>query len=363
MTLFNGGRLRIARQRQAITRKALSEQIGVSPRAVTGWESGDYPPEESHVRLLSSMLNFPTSFFYLDDPAGTDKTAVSFRSLSKKSAGQRDAVIAMCDLAVDLVRWIEKGFGLPRWGNERLHGERPDIAASLIRQEWGLGQKPIKSMLHLLEAKGVRVLALSQNCREIDACSFWSDGTPFVLLNTTVSNERMRFDMAHELGHLLMHEASENVGREAEKEANEFASELLMPQASIVAHRPRIPTLDALIQHKRHWNVSVAALAYRLHKERYISDWNFKSLNIEMGRRGYRTKEPNSSQHEVSHVFEVVLKRLREKGMPLSFVANQLSLPVDEVSQMIAGIAKVSIEGDRDAVDSKSEGSHLRLVR
>ena len=207
----------------------------------------------------------------------------------------------------------------------------------------------------------MRVLALTQNCREIDACSFWSDGTPFVLLNTTVSNERMRFDMAHELGHLLLHGPTENVGREADKEANEFASEFLMPQASIVAHRPRIPTLDALIQHKRHWNVSVAALAYRLHKERYISDWNFKSLNIEMGRRGYRSKEPNTSPHEVSHVFEVVLKRLREKAMPISYVANQLSMPVEEVTGMIAGIAKVAILGDGDGNRNGGQG-HLRVV-
>lgn len=361
--MFNGKRLRIARQRQAITRKALSSQIGVSPRAVTGWEAGDYPPEESHIQDLAQILQFPVSFFFIDDPAGTDANAVSFRSLSKKSAKQRDAVIAMCDLAVDLVRWVEKGFGLPKWNNERLYGERPDIAASLIRQEWGLGQKPVKSMLHLLEAKGVRVLALSQNCREIDACSFWSDGTPFVLLNTTVSGERMRFDMAHELAHLLMHEPSENVGREAEREANEFASEFLMPQASIVAHRPRMPTLEALIQHKSHWNVSVAALAYRLHKEKYISDWNFKSLNIEMGRRGYRTKEPKPSPHEVSHVFEVVLKRLREKGMPLSFVANQLSIPAQEITQMISGIAKVAHDGNQEGNRATSSAANLRVVK
>ena len=91
--LFNGGRLRVARQRQAITRKALSERLGVSPRAVTGWEAGDYPPDEGHVKLLAEVLDFPTSFLFLDDPAGTDTSTDSFRSVSKKSAGMPDPTV------------------------------------------------------------------------------------------------------------------------------------------------------------------------------------------------------------------------------------------------------------------------------
>lgn len=347
-----------------MTKKALADEIGVSARAVTGWETDDYPPEHIHLAKLVKVLRFPSAFFELDEPAGTTAEAVSFRSLSKKSAGQRDAVLSMCDIAVDFVRWVEQGFGLPGPQIPNLYNESPKIAAELLRQEWGLGNKPVKNMMHLLEAKGIRVLSLAENCREIDACSFMSDGTPFVLLNTTVSNERMRFDMAHELAHLVLHNSGENVGREAEKEANRFASEFLMPQASIVAHRPRLPVLDELVRHKKFWDVSVAALAYRLHQEGYISDWNFKSLNIEMGRRKYRATEPHPSPMETSYVFEVVLKRLREKQMPLSFVANQLSVPVGEIREMMTGIAKIAFDGNAEhsSTDQRST-KHLRVIK
>lgn len=56
-------------------------------------------------------------------------------------------------------------------------------------------------MIHLLEAHGVRVLSLTQECREVDAFSLWLQ-QPFVFLNTQKSGEHSRFDAAHELGHL-----------------------------------------------------------------------------------------------------------------------------------------------------------------
>lgn len=363
--MFNGDRLRIARQRRTMTKKSLALAVSVSPRAITGWETDDYPPEPENLQKLSSVLGFPISFFSLDDSAKTSAEAVSFRSLTTKSAGQRDSVMAMCDLAIDVTAWIDGRFGLPSPALPDLRNEAPDIAALLIRQEWGLGSKPIKNMIHLLEAKGVRIFSLAENCREIDACSFWSDNTPYVLLNTEVSNERVRFDLAHELCHLIVHKHAAPSGRAAETEANTFASEFLMPIESILANRPNRTVLDALVAHKKNWNVSVSAFAYRLHKLGYISDWNFKSLNIEMRRRGYKVNEPNGSPHEQSRVFEIILSRLRELGMSLAFTANQICLPEEELRGLLFGLAKVSIEGSPiDLEDGRSKKrATLRVIK
>lgn len=125
----------------------------------------------------------------------------------------------------------------------------------------GFGHKPVKNMVHLVEAKGARVFSLVENCRQIDACSFWSNGTPFCLINPAVSNERLRFDLAHELAHLALHRHASKTGRDAEREANRFASEFLMPKESIQEHRPIRMTLPALISTKQIWKVSVSALA------------------------------------------------------------------------------------------------------
>ena len=245
-----------------------------------------------------------------------------------------------------------------------MRGESPNIAATLLRQEWGLGSKPIKSLLHLLEAKGVRVFSLAENCREIDACSFWSNEIPFILLNTEMSSERIRFDMAHELGHLVLHKHAAPMGRIAENEANAFASEFLMPESSVRANRARHWSIPALIQKKKIWNVSASALAYRAHHLRLMSEWHFKSLNIEMRRRGYKTNEPESSHREQSKVLEIVLKRLRELGMPLKFAANQMALPEAELRGLFYGIAKVAVEGMAELErPSQGSGARLRVIK
>jgi len=360
--MFTGDRLRVARQRRALTKKSLAESIGVTPRTITGWESDEYPPEEENLNKIITVLEFPNSFFKLDDTAKTPPGAISFRSLTTKTAGQRDAVLAMCDIARDVTSWMDRRFGLPSPVIPDLRDEDPVMAAILLRQEWGLGNKPIKNMLSLLEAKGVRVFALPDNCREIDACSFWSDDLPFVLLKTEKSNERSRFDMAHELGHLVLHNHAAPSGRQAENEANAFASEFLMPEPSVQANRVRHWSINTLIQKKKIWNVSTSALAYRLHKLGYISEWSFKSTNIEMQRLGYKKQEPEPSPFEQSKVFEHILNSLREKGITLRFAANEICIPESELRGLLHGLAKISFEGFM--TQQKSNGKpNLRLIK
>ena len=53
----------------------------------------------------------------------------------------------------------------------------PETAAMLMRQHWRLGDKPIKNMVHLLEANAVRVFSLAENTKAVDAFSLWRDAT------------------------------------------------------------------------------------------------------------------------------------------------------------------------------------------
>lgn len=359
---FTGDRLRVARQRRALTKKSLAESVEVTPRTITGWEADEYPPDDANIEKLVATLGFPKSFFKLDDTAKTPSGAISFRSLTTKTAAQRDAVLAMCDIAKDVTIWMDENFGLPKPSLPFLRDEDPVVAAILLRREWGLGNRPIKNMLSLIEAKGVRVFALPDNCREIDACSFWSNELPFVLLNTEKSNERSRFDMAHELGHLVLHNHAAPSGRQAEIEANAFASEFLMPEPSVQANRVRHWSMSALIQKKKIWTVSASALAYRLHKLGYISEWSFKSTNIEMQRLGYKTTEPEPSPNEQSKIFEHVLNRLRVKNKTLRSVANEICIPESELRGLIFGLAKVSFESEYFS-PTEPKRNHLRLVK
>lgn len=344
-----------------MSRPQLAGMMGVTARTIGGWEAGTTVVPSERLEVLCSILGFAPSFFELDDPVGVGLSAVSFRSLSRKSADQRDAALAMCDLAVDLAAWFEPHVVRDKVSLPDLSGESPDFAAEILRREWGLGHSPVSNMVHMLEAKGVRIFALPENCREIDACSFWNDDLPFILVDTTRSAERIRFNLAHELGHLTMHRHGAPVGQEAEKEANSFASCVLMDLVSLQRHIPRTFNLEGMITLKRRWGVSVAALAYRLNKVGYLTEWLYKSIVIEMRRRNYHLNEPNPMPLEQSFVLDAILKALLVKGISLRRVAAETRLPHEEVVGLMQGLASVAMS-DHDIASPAERRANFKVV-
>ena len=211
-------------------------------------------------------------------------------------------------------RLVEERFELPA---SNLPDLDPGVAgaegaAILTRVEWGLGVSPIRNVLHLLEAHGVRVLSLVEECREIDAFSFWRGPTPFICVNTTKTAERTVFDLAHELGHLVMHRAhGVPRGRGEEQEANTFASNFLMPRSDVEAAGLRRPDLVTLAKAKVRWKVSAAALNYRLHDLGITSDWHYRETCIEIARLGRIPRVEPDTTRTVSDLSESPVGPLR----------------------------------------------------
>jgi len=102
---------------------------------------------------------------------------------------------------------VELRFDLPAPDLPDLRDEEPEVAASVLRQHWGLGERPIK-IWFIFSNRSVRVYSLAENSVEVDAFALWHSKTPFVFLNTLKSAEHGRFDAAHELGHLVLHRHS-----------------------------------------------------------------------------------------------------------------------------------------------------------
>jgi Zn-dependent peptidase ImmA (M78 family) len=207
-----------------------------------------------------------------------------------------------------------------------------------LRAEWGLGEQPISNMIHLLESHGVRVFSLAENSVRVNAFSLWRDDKPYVFLNTIKSAENSRFDAAHELGHLVLHQDGNTTGREAEDQANKFASAFLMPRADVLAHVGEVYSLTQIIRLKARWKVSVAALNYRLHKVGITSDWRNRDLCIQIAREGYNKKEPEGIERERSMVWEKILKLLWAEKKTFTVISDDLHLPHSEVSAFIYGV-------------------------
>lgn len=340
--MFTPSRLALARKRRGLTKKGLAELVDVSTRSITAFEAGDIVPKPLTVTRLAEALDFPISFFEADDLEELASEAVSFRALSKMAASHRHSALAAGTIACDLHDWIAGRFKLPEPRVPKLGpGVDPETAAQVVRAEWNLGEKPIPNLIHLLEVRGVRVFSITQECRELDAYSLWRGNQPFVFLNTQKSGEHSRFDAAHELGHLVLHWHHDlPQGRQAEQEAHRFAAALLMPAASVLASAPRNPSLKQLVQAKRPWKVSVAALAHRLHQLKALSDWHYRTLCIEIGKRGYRTEEPEPRINpETSQILNKVFTALRKEGCTKAEIARDLHVHPKDLDALVFGLA------------------------
>lgn len=356
--MFNGRKLALARARRGMTAKALAESAHVNVDTITRLEQGRNMPEPETVAKMAWALSYPVGFFEGDCIEEVDVRAVSFRSFSKMTAKDRDAAISAGSIGLMLNQWIEGRFGLPEPDLLDLSREsNPEVAAARLRQHWGLGQQPVGSLLALLESKGIRLFSLSENTASVNAFSFWRGGKPFIYLNNFKTAESSRFDAAHELGHLVMHKHGDpKENRACERDADRFASAFLMPSDDVRARVPMTVTTNIILKAKRRWRVSAMAMAYRLHSLRMLSDWQYKSICIDLSRRGYRSGEPDGIERETSQIWRKLLTYLWQERVTKDDIARELHVPLDELEGLIWSL---TAQSDRTL---PTHGEPLRIV-
>lgn len=348
---FNPQRLSIARKRRLLNQKTFAEKVGVAAHTVSRCEKGLHVPTEENVQQFAKILGFPKRFFEgpeLDEPS---PDSVSFRSQKSMTAAIRDAALAAGALGFLLSDWVEDRFELPNSQVPDLHLYEPETAARTLRHEWSLGEKPISNIVHLLESKGVRILSLAENSKRVNAFSLWRADKAYIFLNTMKSAESSRYDAAHELGHLVLHQDGKTTGRDAEDQANRFAAAFLMPQADILGVLPRVHYLEQIVQAKKRWKVSVAALNYRLHKLGITSDWKYRDFCIQISENRYNVTEPFEMERERSIVWQKVMKTLWGEKTTQRDIAAALDLPESEVVTLIYGILHT---GNNERPESRS---------
>ncbi|GAA2788539.1 XRE family transcriptional regulator [Saccharopolyspora taberi] len=340
--LFDGARLTLARHLAGLRKSELAATVEKSPTAVAAWESGAKRPTAATVAQLALSLSIEPGFFAIrpDDVAALS-TPPHFRSLRSTSQLARDQAFAYGQVAVDIATSLEKHVEFPPSDVPSLpvavddrDGDGPERAAQLVRQQWGIEPGPAGHLVRLLENHGVLVVFSPEQAASVDAYSFDSRLRSVVVLNPIKRDYyRQRFDVAHELGHLVMHSDAEPGGRVVEDQAHRFAAELLMPAEQI---RDLLPATmggnvwQTLARLKEQWGVSMQALLYRARSLGRLSDVSYRNAMTTISTRGWRRSEPGLiSTIEQPSLLPRAVELLAQEGIDEAQLVAQCRVPVD----------------------------------
>lgn len=287
----NHGLLRVARQRLGFSQGEAAEKLFIPQVTLSRYETGVAIPNDDFIARVSMVYDLPISFFRQTDSVFGAPVSVHpmWRKKHDVSVREIDSIVAELNVrALHLRRLLEAveytpQSNIPRLDLDDYQGDIERVAA-LVRAHWLLPSGPIENLTAAVERAGAFVIHSSMSGSSVSGVTISVPGLlPMIVLNSEQPADRLRFTLAHELGHLVMHRFPTP---EMESEANEFASALLMPKSEItIALRGRRMEMATLAALKPEWRVSMQAILYRAQSlglvEKEKAAWLWRKFAIE----------------------------------------------------------------------------------
>ena len=304
---FNGERLKIARMWRNLSATQLADLTGFSRQTISMLENGKLMnPEFATVQKLSEKLEFPITFFLEEIKINFNESTTYFRSLlttNKKYRVEQEEKIKFIAIVYNMLsEYLEfEKVNLPQIPTNAT----PQEAANILRKYWGLGNRPIENIVYLAESNGLIVTDFETATGDVDAFShkITSNDMETYLIGYSKNKRtaaRIHFDVAHEIGHILLHNWREDLEcidkeefKEIELQAHSFASAFLLPEEEFRKDvSPYATNLAYYTELKKTWKVSIAAMIRRAKDLDIITADDYSRLMRNMQKQGIRKTEP-----------------------------------------------------------------------
>lgn len=318
---FNGERLRNARIYNGISLTELAEKADIKKQSISLYENGKNTPDYEKVWILARILGFPYDYFFQEDKVKAFTETTYFRSQATATKKDRAAQSIKLEFVAQMYETLWNYIEFPMYKDPQVDFvgyedpldceiqeaiDEMEDAANKVRECWKIPNGPIKDLQYILEQNGILVTGFSTNEEKIDAFSQRTivDCAEVFLIAVALGSRpecRLRFDMAHELGHIVLHPWSEDIEtlskeefKARERQANMFASAFLLPRDSFSKDVSQYPTdLKFYLFLKKKWKVSVQAMMYRARQLNIISANQYQYMMRQVSKNGWRTKEPD----------------------------------------------------------------------
>ena len=304
--IINYKRLRNARIYRGLTASEVANQIGISKQAFSKYEVENINLPIEKVIKISKILNFPLDYFFQDEYIDINNKSVYFRSLlTTNKRCKEEQIVKMKYLSI-LYSILDEYVLFPNLNVPiELENYTPEYVSNKLREFWNLNTKPINNIINIVEKNGIVVAKFDTNTDEIDAFStlinLENRNLYLIALNKNKKYAaRVHFDVAHELGHILLDEWNEDIEtldreefKRREKRANEFASSFLLPKDEFYRDVSLYPSnLNYYIELKKKWKVSISAMIYRARVLDIITQYQFQNLFRKMNYKDILKQEP-----------------------------------------------------------------------
>jgi len=358
---FESERLSQILAARRLSQAQLASLVGVSPATVSKWRSGNQAPERETLERLAGVVNVTPEWF---TRAPSAKVSLPlFRSNASAHVAARAMLEARMEWAQDVALALSEFVDYPALNLPTRQFKEPDeitpdeieLAASECRDLWRIGRTAVPDLALAIEGAGVVLIREETGISQIEGLSAWSDalGRPLVLLSADKDNGyRSRFDLAHELGHLILHRfiprpTERDRHKQLEQQAHRFAGAFLLP-AETFANEVRTPvTLDDLLLLKRRWGVSVAAIVMRLRALKILDEEAAQSLFKRRSARWGAKSEPGDGDRppERPRLLRRTIDLLVEENvMPLDSIPRHIGLAAHDI-EMLAGLSEGYFQG------------------
>lgn len=328
----------IARESRGLTHLEVAEKLRVSKATAWRLEHDVYGISPEILSNLSKVLNYPESFFF-------QKGEVLPLSLSYR---KRDVV------AAKLLSQIEANINIYRLNLEQLltsiawediklpvldvnkHGS-PQECAKQLRKVWKLEKGAINNLSEVLEEKKILLVNFDFGTERVDGRFVMAlDKFPVIVTNRSLLGDRLRFTLAYQLGHLVMHlHTSPAYDRDLSHEANMFAAEFLMPEKDIKVDLQEL-SLPKLGELKKKWKVSMQALLYRANDLELLTDNQKHYLLKQFNQQNIRRREPKELDiptEQYKLVRDLLTQYRTKQKLTVAKMASFLHLEQDDFLQ------------------------------
>ncbi|MEZ8096563.1 helix-turn-helix domain-containing protein [Photobacterium swingsii] len=340
---FIGNNLKLARILNGLTLAELADKIGTSRQYIHQLETGSRIPAPDQLVSLAEYLMVKDDFFFVIPTGVLDDTSVHFRS--NRTAKQSSRVQAKANVAlfIRLVDLLSKYVNFPEldFPSADHFTSNSDIEriAENARNHWELGLGPIDNMTRVAECAGAITTTFSGVSADVDALSSVIKRPVIVRNDAKDSPGRLRFDIAHEVGHIIMHQDILTGCKQTESQANRFASSFLLPRSSFVKEfkvgtRMNWKMLSNL---KERWGVSKAALLYRARQLDLLSESRYKSHIITLKKyEAKKEKDDHLIQFEKSELIpDAIENYISAYGKTVSDLLDELHVNSRLLNQIL----------------------------